>query len=81
MLYTGRDTEEREEQWLVFQETIAVTSSVKMPRPSSASSSAHTQGPVLTSPVKIDTTTSIEALKVRVHRSTNVYIHVAMVTD
>ena len=63
----GRDTEEREEQWLVFQESIAVTSSVKMPRPSPGH--AHSQpGPALSSPVKIETTTSAEALKVRGQR-------------
>lgn len=64
-LCTGRDMEEKEEQWLVFQEAIAVTSSVKMPRPSPSSS---TTGPspnlALLSPVKVESTTSVEALKV-----------------
>ena len=63
----------REEQWLVFQETIAVTSSVKMPRPTLASGSA--QSPALSSPVKVDTTTSAEALKVSWGQRSNHWGH------
>lgn len=63
--HVGRDMEEKEEQWLVFQESIAVTSSVQMPRPS-PTSSLTSSGPNLAhlSPMKVDRTTSIEALKV-----------------
>ena len=60
----GRDAEEKEEQWLVFQEAIAVTSSVKMPRPT-PSGPAPSVNLASLSPVKIDATTSIEALKVK----------------
>lgn len=84
-LYTGRDMEEKEEQWLVFQEAIAVTSSVKMPRPSpSSSSTGPSQNLALISPVKVENTTSIEALKVG--SKVNGYrgywnMSIAMVTD
>ena len=57
--------EEKEEQWLTFQEPIAVTSSVQMPRPQPASS-APSQNLSLLSPAKVDTTTSVEALEVGV---------------
>lgn len=57
--------EEKEEQWLVFQEAIAVTSSVQMPRPSPTSSvTGPSQNLALLSPVKVENTTSMEALKV-----------------
>lgn len=59
----GRDTEEKQEQWLTFQEPIAVTSAVQMPRPSPAGS-APSANLSLLSPIKIDNTTSVEALKV-----------------
>jgi coiled-coil and C2 domain-containing protein 1 len=63
---SGRDAEEKEEQWLVFQEAIAVTSSVKMPRPA-PSGPAPSANLASLSPVKIDATTSIEALKIELN--------------
>jgi coiled-coil and C2 domain-containing protein 1 len=61
--FSGKDTEEKEEQWLVFQEAIAVTSSKQMPRPSPAGS-APSPNLSLLSPMKVENTTSAEALKV-----------------
>ena len=78
---TGKDTEEREEQWLVFQEAIAVTSSKQMPRPSPAGS-APSANLSLLSPMKVENTTSAEALKVgsKVSQTTYIVTYVAVVT-
>jgi coiled-coil and C2 domain-containing protein 1 len=52
---SGCDQEEKEQKWLVFQESIAAEASVKMLRPAVAASS--------TSPIKVEQTTSLDALK------------------
>ncbi len=57
---SGRDQEVKEQKWLVFQEAIATEPSVKMLQPSAGGST----GPGgVTSPIKIEHTTSVEALK------------------
>ena len=78
---TGKDTQEKEEQWLVFQEAIAVTSSKQMPRPSPAGS-APSPNLSLLSPMKVENTTSAEALKVgsKVDHTTRMLMYIAMVT-
>ena len=66
---TGRDQEECEEQWLVFQESIAAKSTVPMPKltsPSKKGGVAPAGGSPnysLLSPVKVESTTSVAALK------------------
>ena len=63
--YTGRDQEEREEQWLVFQEPVVAKSTVSMPKPTPASKGPGGSGPnlALLSPIKVENMTSMEALK------------------
>ena len=57
---SGRDQEVKKQKWLVFQESIATEPTVKMLQPRAGS----TSGPGgVTSPVKIEQTTSLEALK------------------
>ena len=63
--HTGRDQEEREEQWLVFQEPVVAKSTVSMPKPTPPSKGPGGSGPNLAalSPIKVDNMTSMEALK------------------
>ena len=57
---SGRDQEVKKQKWLVFQESIATEPTVKMLQPRAGS----TGGPGgVTSPVKVEQTTSLEALK------------------
>ena len=57
---SGRDQEIKKQKWLVFQEAIATEPTVKMLQPRAAS----TTGPGgVTSPITIEHTTSLEALK------------------
>ena len=65
----GRDEEESEEQWLVFHEAIAAKSSVTMPKPKVSPQKGTQQGGSginysVLSPVKVESTTSLEALRV-----------------
>ena len=55
---SGQDQEEVEQEWLVFQEAIAADQTVNMPHPQAL----HHSTPHV-SPIKIDSTTSLEALK------------------
>ena len=57
---SGRDQEVKKQKWLVFQEAIATEPSVKMLKP--ATGGAAGPGGVV-SPIKIEQTTSLEALK------------------
>ena len=60
----GTDKEEKEEQWLVFQEAIAAKSGRSMPKPSAPSTAGKTSTNfALLSPVKVDGMMSLEALK------------------
>ena len=67
---SGRDVEETEEQWLVFQEAIAEKSATPMPKlvtsPKKQGGAAAGGSPnySLLSPVKIESTTSLAALRV-----------------
>lgn len=54
---TGRDQEEKEQKWLVFQESIASEPTIQMPVPT-ATTQCNT-----VSPVKVENTTSVDALK------------------
>ena len=54
---TGRDQQEKEQKWLVFQEPIAAEPTVHMPVPV-ATPQANT-----ISPIEVDNTTSVDALK------------------
>ena len=67
---TGRDQEVCEEQWLVFQESIAAKSAVPMPKLTSptrkqggAAGGGASANYSLLSPVKVESTTSVAALK------------------
>ena len=66
--HPGRDEEEREEQWLVFHEAIAAKSSVTMPKPKVSPQKGAQGGSGINfaalSPVKVESTTSLEALRV-----------------
>ena len=53
---SGRDQEEKEQKWLVFQEPIAAEQSVSMLRPKA-------EGGATGSIIKLENTTSVEALK------------------
>ena len=60
----GTDKEEKEEQWLVFQEAIAAKSGRSMPKPSAPSTAGKTSTNfALLSPVKVEGMMSLEALK------------------
>ena len=65
---SGRDEEEREEQWLVFCEAIAAKSSVTMPKPKVSPQKGAQGGSGINfaalSPIRVESTTSLEALKV-----------------
>ena len=52
---SGCDQEEKEQKWLVFQESIAAEPTVNMLRP--------TVGGAVVSPIKVEQTTSMDALK------------------
>ena len=54
---SGRDQEEKEQKWLVFQEAIAAEQSVSMLRPKAEG------GGATGSIIKLENTTSVEALK------------------
>lgn len=57
---SGRDQEVKNQKWLVFQESIATEPTVKMLQPQGGGAS----GPAgVTSPIKVEQTTSVEALK------------------
>ena len=64
----GRDEEEREEQWLIFHEAIAAKSSVTMPKPKVSPQKGAQGGSGINfatlSPIKVESTTSLEALRV-----------------
>lgn len=64
----GRDEEERVEQWLVFNEAIAAKSSVTMPKPKVSPQKGGQGGSGINfsalSPVRVESTTSLEALRV-----------------
>uniref|UniRef100_A0A1X7V8G9 Uncharacterized protein n=1 Tax=Amphimedon queenslandica TaxID=400682 RepID=A0A1X7V8G9_AMPQE len=52
----GCDQEEKEQKWLVFQEAIASEPTVSMVRPTVSTGPAS-------SPIKVEHTTSLDALK------------------
>lgn len=58
---SGRDQEVKNQKWLVFQESIATESSVRMLQPQGGGASGGAAG--VTSPMKVEQTTSLEALK------------------
>ena len=68
MPFAGRDEEEREEQWLIFNEAIAAKSSVTMPKPKVSPQKGAQGGSGVNfaalSPVKVENMTSLEALRV-----------------
>ena len=56
---SGRDQEVKKQKWLVFQEPIATEPTVSMLRPTAGTTGSGG----VTSPIKIEQTTSLEALK------------------
>ena len=68
LLCAGRDQEEKEEQWLVFHEAIAAKSSITMPKPKVSPQKGAQGGSGVNfaalSPIKVESTTSLEALRV-----------------
>jgi len=76
---SGRDVEETDEQWLVFQEAIAEKSATPMPKlvtspkkqGGGAAAAGGTPNYSLLSPVKPESTTSVAALKVEFSLATS----------